>query len=253
MMAAPKPGVCLVAVVMLSRSGLAALQPSERDHARTIGGWKCEWPDIPPLLRNTIHPHDHGTIRTVATHAAPVARRRLGPPAASRARLDRRCPPGGAGIGQAAEDPRHGETTGEHRMIGVMSASGQLGGGVVQHLRLNGVAPSQIAALTRNPANLDQFSDQGLQVRAGGRSERRHRPRDPLPDGQRAGVPDALPGGRRVPADQPDPPLPLPRRGRGRVCPDHGPHRAPHGQAGPRRPCLSVRQAFQHPQPSREH
>lgn len=51
-------------------------------------------------------------------------------------------------------------------MIGVMSASGQLGGGVVRHLQLNGVGPSEIAALTRNPGKLAQFSDRGVAVRA---------------------------------------------------------------------------------------
>lgn len=50
-------------------------------------------------------------------------------------------------------------------MIGVMSASGQLGAGVVGHLLRNGVAPTGLAALTRDPAKLRHFADLGVQVK----------------------------------------------------------------------------------------
>lgn len=50
-------------------------------------------------------------------------------------------------------------------MIGVMAASGQLGGGVVTHLLANGVDPAQVVALARSPKKLERLASRGVQVR----------------------------------------------------------------------------------------
>jgi NAD(P)H dehydrogenase (quinone) len=55
--------------------------------------------------------------------------------------------------------------------IGISGAGGQLGAGLVRHA-LSRVSASSIVAITRNPAKLEQFSQQGVDVRAGDFNQR---------------------------------------------------------------------------------
>lgn len=50
--------------------------------------------------------------------------------------------------------------------IGITGASGHMGGGLLRHA-LARTAASNIVAITRHPEKLDEFSKQGIQVRAG--------------------------------------------------------------------------------------